>query len=393
MKSAAGYRIRDYFLQQSVHWLSHLIGVRNLSRPFWNRWRASLLGDETIMRFLGKIEDFDDWTNCAERMVEEEEAALQADLPRLDKDERVARLRRLSFLCHMGQWGSISVDDERRSLYRRSRDYYVEAETLAFGPRFRRAAIEWKGDRYWANIHYPEGDPPFAGALILHGMDDTKEEHLVTELRAVEGGAAVCSIDGPGQGESFILGAQCWPDDFDDFVHAVIAQLGELDFDLDRLGLVGISWGGFWIYKVAARDQRIRGLYDLGGPTRWKDWYPTLPYFLKLRYAQILKVETKEDIAAHDPAFSFSGELQQIRCPVRIVHGGKDPVVPLSDKEKQIKTLREAGTEVLPLIFPNGDHCCTGEAATVRRDASEFFGKVLFDRPPASPSRDGALSG
>lgn len=387
MRAAAGYRLRDYFLQESSHWLAHVVGVRTITRPFWNRWRASLLGEDTIMRFLNSIDDFEDWAACARRMIAEEEADLERDLPTLDKTARVARLRRLSFFCHMGQWGALARDEDRRALYRGSRDYYVEAEKLAYGDRFRRAPFQWRGATYWANLHYPEGRPPFAGALILHGMDDTKEEHLVTELRAVEGGAAVCSIDGPGQGEAFVLDGALWPDDFDSFVRAVISQLGGYGFDLDRLGLVGVSWGGFWIYKAAAQDPRIRGLFDLGGPTRWLTWYETLPYFLKLRFSLLLNAETMDDIAAHEAAFSFADELQHIRCPVRIVHGGKDPVVPLADKARQIETLRAAGTEVLPLIFPNGDHCCTAQAETVRRDAVDFFTKVLLhDAAPARAS-------
>ncbi|MEI6705465.1 MAG: hypothetical protein WCL71_18325, partial [Deltaproteobacteria bacterium] len=46
------YSLTDRLVKQTVQSLSRLIGVRNITRPLWNRWRASLIGDEAIMNFL-----------------------------------------------------------------------------------------------------------------------------------------------------------------------------------------------------------------------------------------------------------------------------------------------------------------------------------------------------
>ncbi len=384
--------MRDYVFQEGSRWLAQIIGVRNITRPFWNRWRASMLGDEVILRFLDGIKSLDDWLPASLRLVAELEKKYADDENRLSPDEKIARLRQLSFLCNMGQWGSVTVNDDRRSLYRRSRDYYVQAETLAQGGLYRRAGFEFKGKTYWANIHLPPGAaPPFPGVLILHGMDDVKEEHLMTELGAQRAGVAVCSIDGPGQGESLILDGTLWSDDFADFALSVIEKLAvSHSFDPNHMGLVGVSWGGFWIYKVAARAPALRGIFDLGGPTRWADWYRDIPYFLKLRYCVILDANTEADIAAHEPYFTFADELQHIRCKVRIVHGRCDPVVAIGDKEKQVETLRKNGTDVTMRVFPKGDHCCTGEADEVRQDAETFFRDVLFNEAKAPPSYSSA---
>lgn len=36
------YRLVDHVTSHAVRTLSRIIGVKNITRPFWNRWRASL---------------------------------------------------------------------------------------------------------------------------------------------------------------------------------------------------------------------------------------------------------------------------------------------------------------------------------------------------------------
>jgi dienelactone hydrolase len=388
-----GFTLRDHVEKEAVKWLAHVIGVQNITRAFWNRWRASMIGEAAIMDFLRSIRKLDDWAVQANRLIGTQEAAYQISSATMSDAQRIEALRRLSFICHMGQWGEVDLNDTRKKLYRRSRDYYVAAESLAHGDRYRRRPFEWHGRTFWGNIHYPAAPAsPYPGVVIVHGMDDTKEEHLMTELFAQAAGIAVCSIDGPGQGEALILDGEKWPADYDQFILTVIDRLvREYRFDADAIGLAGVSWGGFWIYKIAAQWPAVRGLFDLGGPIDWINWYYKLPFFLKARFCLVLGTESEAQIDALASPFTLSASmLAQIHCPVRIVHGGNDPVVTLADKETLLQQLKKRGIDASMKVFPNDDHCCTANAAAVRAEAVNFFAGVLLGERGDPGRRHGA---
>ncbi|WP_052863603.1 alpha/beta hydrolase family protein [Streptomyces niger] len=383
----AGYRFVDHVARRAVSSLSHVIGVKSVTRPFWNRWRASGIDDEILMKFLGAIDSIEDWPHAAMELVTDAERNLPA-LSSHTVDERVAYLRRLSYLAHMAQWGCLPMTDLKRDAYRKSRDYYVEAETLAWGENYLQVRIPFNGHDYAGNLHLPTGDPERSPlVVILHGMDDTKEEHLATENELCAAGFAVLGIDGPGQGESLILEDKTWPADFHGIVPAAIDALAEpYRLDAERVGVIGISWGGLWAVKAAAADERVAAVYDLGGPIdagRWKK----LPYFLKSKYGQVLGIESPDDLPDYRTTFSITDEelLSKVRVPVRIIHGAKDPLVKVRDKEWLQQTLKELhpGQDVSLLTYADGDHCCTGHGAEIRADGAAFFSRVLG--VPAAP--------
>jgi len=74
-------------------------------------------------------------------------------------------------------------------------------------------------------------------------------------------------------------------------------------------------------------------VYDPGGTIHADDFH-RIPYFLKTRFCQALGIEKPTTVAELGDIFSIKDEEQlvKVRCPVRIVHGGKDPLVSLDDK-------------------------------------------------------------
>lgn len=377
-----GYRFVDTLAENSVALLSLIVSAKTITKPFWNRWRASLIGDDTIMEFLESVRRMDDWP-AASLALADREAQRFAVSAATSREHRVRELRRLSYLCHMGQWGCVEPSATKLELYRRSRDYYIEAETLAHGDRYHRFAVPWKGRSIWANLHLPDNvPPPYRVVVILHGCDDSKEEHLMTELGAQEKGVAVVGFDGPGQGEALLIDGMTWSLDFEEAAMAVLDHVvKEYGCDPERTGAVGISWGGMWVYKLAARDRRIKAVYDLGGPVGWGRWWRSIPFFLKKRLSEVVGAQSVEEMDACETAFSIESPeiLERVRCAVRVVHGTKDPVVRLADKEWLVENLRRLHPDgdIALKIFAGGDHCCTGQAAEVRSDAADFFVRVL----------------
>ena len=377
------YSLTDHLVKRTVQSLSRLIGVKNVTRPLWNRWRASLIGDEAIMGFLKNIRSLDDWESCAMRLVAEEEHRYLTSAKTLTDAKRILLLHRLSYLCLMGQWGIIPLSPGKIELYSKSRDYYFKAETLANGSRYRRVAIPWEDKFCYGNLHIPKkGQVPFPLVIIVHGMDDSKEEHLATELILQENGFAVFCFDAPGQSESLLLEGLNWTRNFHDSISSAIDTLSDgYNCDPQRIGVIGISWAGMWVYKAAMADKRIKAVYDLGGPIHADDFH-RIPYFLKTRFCQALGIEKPTTVPELAYFFSIKDETQldKVRCPVRIIHGGKDPFVSLDDKQWLYEKLKALHPEqqVTMLVFPEGDHCCTANGAEMRQDAIEFFGRELI---------------
>jgi pimeloyl-ACP methyl ester carboxylesterase len=383
LSDTQSYTFFDHVTSRAIWSLSRLIGVKRIMTPFWNRWRASIIGEDTLREFLSNIQTMEDWPVAAKAILDREADNLERIELKISDAEHIERLRRLSFLAHLAQWGTIPIDDLKRDAYRKSRDYYFKAETLAFGARYRRLAVPWAGRTVWGNLHIAEtGAVASPLVLIIHGMDDTKEEHLSTELILTEAGLSVLTMDGPGQGEALLLDGITWPTNFEDMVPLALSALAsDSRIDVGRAALVGISWGGFWIYKAASVEGRVKALLDLGGPIDAAR-FQGVPFFLKSKFCQTMGVSGPEDLGPREMrAFSLRNDdtLSRILCAVRIIHGGKDPLVPVSDKEWLLNTLKKLHVDgdYSMRVFPTGDHCCTAQAEEVRADAIAFFRRTM----------------
>jgi pimeloyl-ACP methyl ester carboxylesterase len=374
------YTIYDHVFLKALRSVSRVFSVTQLTRPFWNRWRAGDTGDDVLFGFLDSIRNLDDWPQAAARMIQRETTAFAAERTNLSLDAEIAALRRLSYMCNLAHWGIMPLTDIKRSAYLQARDYYIEAERLAFGPRFRRLFLAWGGQTFPANLHLPEtAEAPLI--ILVHGIDGCKEEHLATELALLNDGLAVLSFDGPGQAESFLINGIMWSERFPELISAAIDAVADLTGKPDRrVGVMGMSIGATWAYVAAARDHRIAALYDLGAAIN-SAAFQRVPFIIKSKVCQITGAKTDREIRKvlaqikiDDPKI-----LGPISAAIRIVHGSKDRVVSLSDKVWLSGELIRLGTaiEVSTRVFDGADHCCTNEIPEVRRDMAAFFNRVL----------------
>jgi dienelactone hydrolase len=377
------YTFYDFFFSKALRSLSNVVGVKRITRPFWDRWRASNIDDATLFRFLDGVATIDNWVSVASRIVDEEIAAFARSRAGLSRADEVAGLRRLSYLCHMGQWGSLPVTEGKLRLYRLCRDLYIESETLANGARYARIDVPWKERTLHGNLRLPAGaGAPAPVAIIIHGIDGCKEEHLATELCLQDAGLAVLGIDGPGQGEALLLDGILWSADFHRVVSVALDTIAERPgVDVSRAGLFGISIGGMWALRAAAEEPRVRALYDLGGPINTRA-FARLPFLIKTKMCQVTGARDASSIADVLGKNSTESDdiLSRVTCAVRMMHGGRDRVVDTADKEWLRDRLLHFGRapHVSLEIIPGGDHCCTGYAARIRADLAAFFRRYLI---------------
>ncbi len=374
------YTLFDHVFSKTVRSLSAVVGLKRITQPFWNRWLSSGVPADVIFEFLDSVGTIDNWAGTASEVVSRKETAYLADTAGMDQVERIAALRQLSYLYHMAQWGCLPLNDQRRALYRKVRDYYIEAESLAFGPAFQRIPIAWQGRTLFGNLHLQGSPAPLV--MLIHGIDGCKEEHLATELALHQAGFSTLVCDGPGQGEALMLDGIMWTPDFSHFLSAAIDAAAKNDgIDATRCGLLGISIGGMWCLDAASQDHRIRAVFDLGAPLHTRK-FPSLPFLIKTRLCQVTGARTDAEVThvlgqnnIEDPAL-----LGRIAAHVRIVHGERDRVVDTADKVWLLDQLKLAphDREASLRVIAGGDHCCTGHFDSVRDDAVEFFSRTLM---------------
>lgn len=376
------YTLFDHVFVHTVRALSSVVGLKRVTQPFWNRWFASGVDEDVILQFLDELGTIDNWANTAEAVIARKVADYDREVGTMSSAQRVTALRKLSYLGHMAQWGSLPITPQRAGLYRMARDRYLEAEILAFGPAFRRQAFEWQGNSYHGNLHLQPATAPLI--VIVHGIDGCKEEHLSTELALHVAGFSTLCLDGPGQGEALLIDGQLWNPEFHAFLSAALDQLeGAAGIDTARVGLLGISIGGMWCYQAAAEDKRIKAIFDLGSPLHTRK-FPSLPFLIKTRLCQVTGARREDEIARvlaqnniEDPAL-----LSAVAAHVRMVHGERDRVVSTADKYRLLATFEAAPhvREASLRVIAGGDHCCTGHYEAVRDDAVGFFSRVLPSR-------------
>ncbi|TWP32674.1 alpha/beta hydrolase [Leekyejoonella antrihumi] len=200
-----------------------------------------------------------------------------------------------------------------------------------------------------------DAERPVPCAVLLGGLESTKEESYLFENLLLERGIATFTFDGPGQGE--MLQDVALSDDYDRYASRVLDHLVTLTDTLasDRIGVLGRSLGGHYALRSAAKDNRFRACVSWGGFVQMDDWdfeYPMTKQSWKyvtnspdLETAQI-RVRNAIDVRP---------VLAGLTCPTYILHGAKDET-PITEVD-QVKEYATNAQLVID-IEPEGDHCC-----------------------------------
>ena len=219
------------------------------------------------------------------------------------------------------------------------------------------ARIEGPGFTGWLRRPAGVARPPIA--VIIPGMDSSKEEfHDVADALLVRG-LAVAAVDGPGQG---LLAASSAPEpDYDTVLGAVLDTLAEDHgpggpdgpdgpdgLDHGRIGVIGLSMGGFYAAVAAAREPRVRATATVSGPAAL-DW-EQLPTFV----TETLTQRCGSEHAAREFArrLDLAPLAGAIPGPLLVVDGGLDRIPGVTNGAP----LADAAPCGEYLLVPHGDH-------------------------------------
>jgi pimeloyl-ACP methyl ester carboxylesterase len=147
---------------------------------------------------------------------------------------------------------------------------------------------------------------------------------------------------------------------------------------VDRLGVMGRSYGGFMTLTLAGRHPDLwSAACDMFGPFDLPVWLRRLPETWLTYFEQALghPDRDRDDLVRRSPR-TYLGDLA---CPLLVVQGANDPRVVRAESDDLVAELRAAGKDVEYLVFDDEGHDVTRTANKILayNTVADFFARHL----------------
>jgi len=281
---------------------------------------------------------------------------------------------------HFAKFVFVEDLDQMRAAHHRAVTCHTDA-LPHLDPPGRRIDIPFEGARLVGVLRVPRASAPPPVVVLIPGLDSTKEELRSTEDTFLVRGLATLTIDGPGQGEAeYDLPIR---GDWAPVAEALWETLGSLpEVDRSRLGVWGVSLGGYYAPRVAAAlGSRVAACVSLAGPFNFGECWPGLPQLTRDTFRVRSRAESDE--AAREIALTLGMEqaASELVAPLLIVFGRRDRLIPWQQAER----LRDAvAGPVELLMLENGNHGCANVSPWHRPRTADWLAARLTGGTAAS---------
>jgi dipeptidyl aminopeptidase/acylaminoacyl peptidase len=243
-------------------------------------------------------------------------------------------------------------------------------------------AVSWEGPdglEIQGTLILPSGEGPFPTIMEVHGGPIwMQRSRWMGAVRAepqafVHRGFAVFRPNprgSAGRGQDYarrVVGDMGGKDGLD-----LLAGLDHLvrtgRADADRLGVMGVSYGGYMSSWLVTQDRRFRASIPISPVTDWisMQWTSNVPHF----------VSTFLDGAPFKPDGLFHARspvnfADRVRTPTLLVAGALDRISPPEQAVEFYRALRLCGAETALVVYPQEGHNVRNLPATI--DASARY--------------------
>lgn len=203
----------------------------------------------------------------------------------------------------------------------------------------------------------PRADRPPV-CIFIPGLDSTKENRHRGRGAYLRRGMAVLTIDGPGQGE-----VSQWLPIRPDYEAAIGAAIDYLesrgDVDATRIGISGVSLGGYYAPRAAAFEKRVSACSGNCGPYDWHECFDAIPQVTREAFQHYSGARSMDEARERARAVTLKDVAPHITCPLLIVHGLQDPLVPWQQGARIVDEARGPKQFVL---YAEGNHALSNIA-------------------------------
>ncbi|HEY1363486.1 MAG TPA: alpha/beta fold hydrolase [Xanthobacteraceae bacterium] len=317
------------------------------------RYLATGVDPNDLQRLVMRIERWDDWCRiwCEEGGRHE---ALAADATGRQRRVTASEANlRASIYFHYAKHLFAHDPSQYLAAHQRMLACY-QAGAADADPPIERVAIPFDGTTMVGNLRRPPGVARPPVAIVLPGLDACKEELHAWCEAFVRRRMATLAIDGPGQGETaFRLPITS---QWGKVIGAAIDMLERRgDVDAYRVAVVGQSLGALYAPLAAAFEPRIKACVANCGPFDFAAVLPTMPAASQETFR--VRSHAKSHAQAREIArgLTLEGMAQRITCPLLVVYGAGDKLIPVSEGERLARAA-SGSTELV--VFEEGNHVC-----------------------------------
>ncbi len=344
-----------------------------LAASHWKpRFVANGIDVNDFERVVAETSQWRDWAPNWKR-VGDEHRALAEEAERAGRRVTATEAyQRAAWCYHLGKF----LWFEDGALHQRLSELTIATYAKAvphLDPPGERVEVPFEGAVIPGILRKPSGlmRPPLV--VLVPGLDSVKEELCATEQEFLRRGLATLSIDGPGQGES----APRFPirPNWDTVITPLFDGLAMRDrgVDLTKVGLLGISMGGIYGPRAAAKEKRLRAVVALAGPYDLAECWSGLNPLTKGGYVFYTKSRDEAEAFEKSKRLTLRGVLAHVTCPLLVIHGARDRLFPPEQAER---IAREAPNATL-LLYPEGNHVCNNIAYRYRPAMADWMRERL----------------
>jgi 2,6-dihydroxypseudooxynicotine hydrolase len=339
-------------------------------------WGARFVANGVVLTDFEEVTksltSYDDWCRAWSARAAHHEQLGREALARGHNLTAGECLQRAGVYYHFGSFLFAHDPAQMKAAHRKQ----IECRQLALphlSPPGERVEIPYEGKTLAGILRKPPGAAKPPVVVMAVGLDSTKEETDAYEMPFLARGMATLVFEGPGQGEAqydFAIRG-----DYEVPVKAVLDYIEtRKDLDTNRIGMWGVSLGGYYAPRAAAFDKRIKACIALGGPFNMGDAFDSLPDLTRETFRIRSHCKTRKEAHRNANTLSLEGVAQNITCPIFIVNGRQDRVIPAADAER---LAREVNGPATLMMIEDGNHIANNRAYRWRPQSADWMKEQL----------------
>jgi dienelactone hydrolase len=316
--------------------------------------------------------DLDSWVTEWTRVAEKNEEAAEKLAGEGYKVTANQFYLRASNFYRDASW-PMPVDDQRMlPTYKKMRETFDKAWKMT-RPPFERVQVPYEGkmlDGYFRKPNGPQGKK-YPVVIPFQGADTMAEATILGGAAYTARGMAYLVVDFPGQGGAMRLHDLHLPPDTNRIAKAMIDYLETRpDVDATRVGMQGISMGGYGVPRAASGEKRIKAAFMSSGSYDLKsDLFEYFPP-IQERVRWIIGARDLADARKQLNEYNLGGGLAaKIEAPMLIGYSKDDRIM---DPAGALR-LYEAATNSKRDMIEGTGHAQASNAGGPRRERPVVF--------------------
>jgi alpha-beta hydrolase superfamily lysophospholipase len=238
---------------------------------------------------------------------------------------------------------------------------------------------------------------PAPVVIFYNGFDVTKEILFgIIRDEFADRGIHCLVVDTPGTGEPLRLRNVPSRPDYEVPTAAIVDYLETRpDVDASRIGLLGISLGGYYAPRGAAFEHRIKAVVAWGAVwdygVTWQDRWDAASKTTSVPFFQlpwVMGTNTMEEALERVKQWKLADALPHLTQPFLILHGEHDTGFSMSDAQKQYEAAGSVDKELRVFTIEEGgsEHVNADDPDPARQFIADWFARKLGTENVSAPT-------